>query len=186
MKKAILFALALGFSVGAKADWKQELEDYKQWSTTATDGQLLDWYVFNYGKMYVTCGASYAMTFATAFSDTMPVSNLFAEALANNANPEYNTVETSGLLDTLMAWENWAQAARGTAGGGVTAAMETFAFLNQYLSGNTEAAYHNLKENYKSTLATYEALFAEKGQCARSSSKIAIIYSEMMSRRAKR
>ncbi len=178
MKKFLIIA-SMVFASGAQAaqvDWKTQLEDYKTHIQTLNNGQLVLRTAFYSGMSIATCTLAAGMTAAAFVSDTAPITNVLAEVIANNANPDYQTFEKIWSVETL------ANTARGTVGGGVVGVAEALEFVNLWLGGNTDLAFGQLKKAYASTYATAEALFADQGQCLMSYSKVLLTRIEMQKR----
>ncbi len=179
MKKLVLI-LSLVFCGAAQADqvpdWKQKLETYKAGLSTASGGGLQLRYGFYAGAAVTTCALSTVVTAATFVADTVPVTNIASETLANISNPDYKTYQN------ILEWENLGNIGRGALGGGPVAVIESLEFVFLWLGGNEAQSFQALKKTYASTFATANALFAEQGQCLMNIAKVAITRAEIQRR----
>lgn len=184
MKKVLLMALALGFSVAAHADWQKDLQDYRTDIATRSSADLVAYYLGNLTKSVGVCTFSAAgQTTAAAIFDTLPSTNFIAELLANETNPDYQTLNSEGLIANITDWHNYYNAVRSSLGGANIAILEFAHYFERWLSGTQETVtFENLKENYASTYATAEALFAPQGQCNMTYAKELILVTEMKHR----
>ena len=179
MKKLVLI-MSLLFCGAAQAnqvpDWKAKLEAYKAGLATATQTGLRVRYGFYAGAAVTTCALSTVVTAATFVADTVPVTNLASEALANISSPDYQTYQN------ILEWENLGNIGRGALGGGPVAVIESLEFVVLWLGGHEAQSFQALKKTYASTFATANALFAEQGQCLMNISKVAITRAELQRR----
>lgn len=179
MKKLFaIFALVLGASAAHAApyDWRAELEEYKLTLEVEPYPGLWTRHLYHVSMAGLTCSASAAMTGASFIAETFPVGNVLSEVLANFTDPSYQTYEA------LVSWDTLLHSGRGALGGGVVGMAETLEFLTLWLGGNTDEAFSNTKENYKSTLAIAETVFASQGQCMMQMAKEMLVMAEMSRR----
>jgi len=179
MKRLVLIATLL-MATAAQAEqrpaWQQNLEQYKVSLEQVSPAGLQMRQGFYIGAAMTTCALSVVVTGATFVSDTVPVTNILGEGLANIANPDYETYEK------ILSWETLANTGRGMAGGGVVAVAESLEFVVLWLGGNEAQSYEGLKKTYASTVATAEAMFAEQSKCMMSISKVLLTRAEIQKR----
>lgn len=179
MKKLILI-VSLIFAGAVHADqvpaWQQKLEAYKASLADSTNAGLRVRYGFYAGMALTTCALSTAVTAATFVTDTVPLTNVASEALANVINPDYQTYQN------ILEWENLGAIGRGAVGGGPVAVIESLEFVGLWLGGNEAQAFEMVKKTYASTIATANALFADQGQCMMNISKVLITRAELKRR----
>ncbi len=179
MKKlALIVTLVFGSLVHAAEapDWQKKLEAYRADMANYNNYGLYLHYGFNAGKAIATCTLSAAVVGATFASDTLPVTNILSETLANITNPDYQTYQN------ILAWENLPSLGRGAVGGGAVALAETVEFLGLWLGGNEAQAWDAVRKTYESSIQTYNAVFAEQGQCLMSIAKVIAIQAEIKRR----
>lgn len=177
--KRILFAVSFLFALNANAaqnDWQAKLENYKTEIQTISAGQLRWHYAYYVGAAFGTCALSTVVTGATFVADTVPVTNILAEVIANNTNVDYKTYEN------LVSWETLANTGRGAVGGAAVGVVESLQFVTLWLAGNEAQSFEQLKKAYASTVATAEAVFAEQGKCMMSISKVLLVRAELAKR----
>lgn len=178
MKKLILAVLAmsaLSSSSWASNDWEQELVDYSQQVQQYSLARLYVNTVGYSSMMLGTCSASVAIVAAAGIADTYPVLGVVAEGLANLSASEYETFDS----EAFFSLETLANTGRGTLGGGLVAAGESFEYIFLWLSGREDEGFDALGKVYASTVAAGESLFSEKGKCLMSFSKLAMTLKEV-------
>lgn len=179
MKKLVLI-LSLIASGAAQADqipaWQQKLETYRAGLEQATPAGLQVRRGFYIGAALTTCALSTVVTGATFVADTVPVTNLLAEPVANIVTPDYQTYQN------ILEWENLANIGRGTIGGAPVAVIESLEFVVLWLGGNQALAFEGLKKTYASTITTANTLFADQGQCMMNISKVLLTHAEIKRR----
>lgn len=179
MKKLIFICASLLIAGAAHADapdWQGALEQYKKEVQAATNGGLWGRHAFYAVNATATCSLSAVITGAAFIADTAPMTNIVAELIGNTADPAYRTYES------IWDWKTLEQTALGVAGGGAIGMVETLEFITLWLGGNEHLAFNKLKQNYASTIATANSVFANQGQCMMSISKILITRTEMRNR----
>ncbi len=178
--KRIVLLLSLTLSAAAHADqapaWQQKLEAYKVSLDQSTNAGLQVRQGYYIGAAVTTCALSTVVTGATFVADTVPLTSILGEGLANVANPDYMTYKQ------IMEWETLAGMGRGTVGGAGVAVIESLEFVVLWLAGNETQAFEGLKKNYASSFATMESLFAQQGQCMMNISKVLITRAEIARR----
>lgn len=179
MKKLVLImSLLLGSAAQADQvpEWQQKLEQYKVSLAEASGAGLQLRQGFYIGAAVTTCALSTVVTGATFVADTVPLTGVLGEGLANVVAPDYQTYEK------ILEWENLANIGRGVIGGGPVAVVESLEFVALWLGGNEAQAFEGLKKTYASTVATANALFAEQGQCMMNISKVLLTRAEIQRR----
>lgn len=174
MRKLFVIIASI-FAVNAQAeavDWVIQLENYRSEVTTYTAQQLF-WSNFgNYSKVVVGCAGAGALTGIAFVTDTVPVTNPVAEWFANKSNSRYETYRA------FWSWETMANVGRGTMGGAVVGAYESWEWFSLWLKGDTSTAYSELSKVYESSFATFNAMFAREGACYMNIMRVGVVRAE--------
>ncbi|MCB0367481.1 MAG: hypothetical protein H6624_02875 [Bdellovibrionaceae bacterium] len=176
----IAAAIAFGF-MGTQVQaaeleaWEVELQEYEA-SLPNMSKFSLTWRMGMYSsKMLAACSADVVVVAGSFIADTLPVFNFISEGAANLVDEDYKSIDFDSIISLAAA----GQAGRGVAGGGVAALWESFEFIFLWLAGEQGRSYEAVKKMYSSSFATTKALFAEKGACLMSFSKLLMTGAEL-------
>jgi hypothetical protein len=176
-----LNSAAMAESAEGKKPWQVELEQYQSGLASRTQISLVLGLARHAPVMVASCGASLAVSAATLVTDTLPITNVVSESIANMSNGQYQTQD----FDSVLSLEALGELARGTTGGAIAGAAELVEFMFIYLAGEEkERGFEMVKKLYASTFATIDALFAEKSKCMMSMSKVFMLTGELKARNA--
>lgn len=177
---AALMAVGMMGTAGAAEQeaWQIELQEYEAKVQDYSNFGLtmrMGWYS---STLLASCSADVVVVAGSFVADTLPVFNFLSEGAANLVDEEYKTIDFDSIISLKAAGE----LGRGTLGGGLAATLETFEFVFLWLAGEEDRSFEAVKKLYKSSFATANALFAEKGKCMMSFSKLLITGAELDTR----
>ncbi|MCB0385080.1 MAG: hypothetical protein KDD43_06785 [Bdellovibrionales bacterium] len=155
--------------------WEVELQEYEA-SLANMSKYSLTWRMGLYtSKMLASCSADVVVVAGSFIADTLPVFNFISEGAANLVDEDYKSIDFDSIISLAAA----GQAGRGVAGGGFAALWESFEFIFLWLAGEEDRSFEAVKKMYASSFATTKALFAEKGACLMSFSKLLMTGAEL-------
>lgn len=182
MKKMLVVLALLGASISSFAKtqkndlkWVNELKLYNYELQSASRERLTWNLAVESVKMAATCGSDVMLIGASFLADTFPVVGAVSEAIANILDGKYETAD----YDSLVSWAAAKQGVRGTAGGGMTAVVESLEYVMLYLTGDTSQAYEATSKVYESSLATLNKLLSNNAPCMMSLNKMSLVLNQL-------
>lgn len=173
---AVVSFLGLAAQAGP-INWESDLENYKGQIEKMSTARVWAHHVGYIAMATGTCAVSVTAVASSFLAETLPMTGAGSEGIANLVSPEYKSYEQ------LLSWDNLAASGRTATGGAAVATAEFMKFASLWLGGNHEDFdWEQTKKTYQSSMATFNALFADHGQCMMSISKVIATRAEILKR----
>ena len=110
----VLSLLTMGFNAQADEEkWKLEFAQYKKELKDRSAASITGGILGNSTAALAACSAAVVVATASVLADTIPLTGIASEAIANFADPDYETIDA----DDLLSWETFVDAGRQLEGG---------------------------------------------------------------------